>query len=58
MVTVVGTGDEGFDDGPGDQATIARPNAIAVGPDGALYINHGGGDGRNDPVWIRRITLP
>ncbi len=58
VVTVVGTGQEGFDDGPGDEATIARPNAIAVGPDGALYINHGGGDGRNDPVWIRRITRP
>ena len=58
VVTVVGTGEEGSDDGPGNQATIARPNAIAVGPDGALYINHGGGDGRNDPVWIRRITRP
>ncbi len=56
VVVAVGTGQEGFDDGPGDEATIARPNAIAVGPDGALYINHGGGDGRNDPVWIRKIT--
>ena len=25
VVTVVGTGDEGFDDGPGNEATIARP---------------------------------
>lgn len=58
VVTVVGTGAEGFDDGPGNEATIARPNAIAVDPDGALYINHGGGDGRNDPVWIRKITPP
>lgn len=58
VVTVVGTGEEGFDDGPGDEATIARPNAIAIGPDGALYINHGGGEGRNDPVWIRKITRP
>lgn len=58
VVTVVGTGDQGFDDGPGNEATIARPNAIALGPDGALYINHGGGDGRNDPVWIRKITPP
>jgi sugar lactone lactonase YvrE len=58
VVTVVGTGQEGVDDGPGNEATIARPNAIAVDPDGALYINHGGGDGRNDPVWIRKITPP
>jgi sugar lactone lactonase YvrE len=55
-VVVAGTGEEGLDDGPGAEATIARPNAIAVGPDGSLYINHGGGDGRNDPVWIRKIT--
>ena len=58
VVTVAGTGAEGSDDGPGVAATIARPNAIAVGPDGALYINHGSGDGRNDPVWIRKITRP
>ncbi len=58
VVTVVGTGDQGFDDGSGNVATIARPNAIAVGPDGALYINHGGGEGRNDPVWIRKIIRP
>jgi streptogramin lyase len=58
VVTVAGTGEQGFDDGPGNEATIARPNAIAVGPDGALYINHGGGEGRNDPVWIRKITRP
>ena len=56
VVVVVGTGEEGFEDGPGEVATIARPNAIAVGPEGVLYINHGGGDGRNDPVWIRKIT--
>jgi sugar lactone lactonase YvrE len=56
VVVVVGTGEEGAQDGPGGEATIARPNAIAVGPDGAIYINHGGGDGRNDPVWIRRIV--
>jgi virginiamycin B lyase len=58
VVTVVGTGQEGFDDGLGNEATIARPNAIAVGPDGAIFINHGGGLGRNDPVWIRKITPP
>lgn len=56
VVVVVGTGEEGFEDGPGEEATIARPNAIAVGPEGVLYINHGGGDSRNDPVWIRKIT--
>ena len=31
VVTVAGTVDQGFDDGPGNAATIARPNAIAVG---------------------------
>lgn len=58
VVVVVGTGEGGFVDGAGDEATVSRPNAIAVGPDGALYINHGGGDGRNNPVWIRKITPP
>lgn len=58
VVVVVGTGEEGFEDGRGDQASIARPNAIAVGPDGSLFINHGGGEGRNDPVWIRKIIPP
>lgn len=42
-------------DGRGSEASFGRPNAIAIGPDGALYTNHGDGE-TNSPVSIRRIS--
>lgn len=53
---IIGNAEPGFSDGRGSAAQIGRPNAITVGPDGALYINHGSPDG-NNPVAIRRITF-
>jgi len=53
---IAGMGEYGDEDGRGGESAIGRPNAIIVGPDGALYINHGG-DGSNNPVTIRRISL-
>lgn len=44
----------GTEDGPGNEATITRPNAITVGPDGTLYINHGFEE-VNNPAYIRAI---
>jgi sugar lactone lactonase YvrE len=40
IATVAGTGADGYsgDDGPASEATIERPSALAVGPDGSLYI--------------------
>ena len=54
VVVIAGTGEDGIDDGPGPQATFGRPNAIAVGSDGTLYINHGSGNA-NNPSAIRAI---
>ena len=51
---IAGTGEAGSADGPGSEATIARPNALAIGPDGTVYINHGTADG-NNPTYIRAI---
>ena len=51
---IAGTGEAGSADGPGTEATIARPNALAIGPDGTVYINHGTADG-NNPTYIRAI---
>jgi len=53
---VVGSGEAGDQDGRGGEASFGRPNAITVGPDGALYINHGVGN-TNDPVTIRKISF-
>ena len=52
---IIGNAEYGTGDGRGSAAQIGRPNAITVGPDGALYINHGG-EKTNNPVSIRRIS--
>ncbi len=52
---IAGNGEPGRMDGRGSEASMGRPNAITVGPDGNLYINHGGGNA-NNPVSIRRIS--
>ncbi|NND75179.1 MAG: hypothetical protein HKN44_09250 [Ilumatobacter sp.] len=52
---IAGNGEPGDADGRGVEASFGRPNAITVGPDGALYMNHGDGDS-NFPVTIRRIS--
>jgi sugar lactone lactonase YvrE len=53
---IAGNGEPGRMDGRGSEASMGRPNAITVGPDGNLYINHGGGNA-NNPVSIRRISF-
>lgn len=55
VVIIAGSGIEGAADGRGAEASFGRLNAITLGPDGALYVNHGGEDGIN-PVSIRRIV--
>lgn len=52
---IAGNGEPGDADGRGAASSFGRPNAITVGPDGALYINHADGNGTN-PVTIRRIS--
>ena len=52
---IAGNGEPGDRDGRGGDSSFGRPNAITVGPDGALYTNHGSGTS-NDPVTIRRIS--
>lgn len=52
---IAGNGEPGDVDGRGGEASFGRPNAITIGPDGALYTNHGEGTA-NDPVTIRRIS--
>ncbi len=42
-------------DGIGSEASFGRPNAITVGSDGALYINHADGSG-SQPAHIKRIA--
>jgi len=52
---VAGNGEPGDQDGRGIESSFGRPNAIAVGPEGALYFNHT--EGTNDtPVHIKKIT--
>ena len=57
-----GTGELGLDDGTALEATFARPNGIAVSPDGrALYVNNFEGPWRGfEPtnIILRRIELP
>lgn len=52
---IAGSGEPGDQDGRGGDSAFGRPNAITVGQDGALYINHGEGR-RDSPVTVRRIT--
>jgi sugar lactone lactonase YvrE len=52
---IAGNGEPGTSDGIGSDASFGRLNAIAVGPDGAMYVNHGDGTDIN-PLSIRRIT--
>jgi len=52
---VAGDAEPNDADGIGTTASFGRPNAIAVGPDGALYINHADGSG-STPVSIKRIA--
>ncbi len=49
---VAGTGEPGYEDGPGAEATFGRPNAIVVDAEGNLYLNHGSG-AANNPTAIR-----
>ncbi len=51
---VAGNTQPGDADGRGLESSFGRPNAITVGPDGALYFNHADGP-NNNPVHIRRI---
>lgn len=53
---IAGNGEPGRMDGRGSDASMGRPNAITVGADGNLYLNHGGGNA-NNPVSIRRISF-
>lgn len=52
---IAGNGEPGDADGRGGAASFGRPNAIIVGDDGELYVNHGTGDA-NNPLHIRRIS--
>lgn len=52
---IAGNGEPGDRDGRGGESSFGRPNAITVGPDGALYINHADGKAAK-PVTIRRIA--
>lgn len=52
---VAGNGEPGDADGRGVDSSFGRPNAIAVGPNGALYFNHTEGTG-DTPVHIKRLT--
>jgi len=52
---IAGNAEPGDQDGRGIESSFGRPNAITVGPDGALYTNHGDGES-NSFVSIRRIT--
>jgi DNA-binding beta-propeller fold protein YncE len=36
--TFAGTGEDGIKDGPVETATLARPTAIAIGPNGVVYV--------------------
>ena len=52
--TIAGTGQAGFsgDGGSATEAELSSPSAIALGPDGSVYVSDGSGDDRNR---IRRI---
>ena len=52
---VAGNGEPGDADGRGVESSFGSPNAIVVGPDGHLYINHADGPTGAVPATIRRI---
>ena len=52
---IAGNGEPGDRDGRGTESSFGSPNAIRVGPDGSLYMNHGD-DANAWPVTIRRLT--
>jgi len=59
---LAGSGDQGLDDGPADQATFSYPNDIGVSPDGRyLYVNDVADlDSRGTllaPMVVRRIRI-
>jgi len=49
-VRTLAGGDEGYADGPGEDARFSGPNGITLGPDGALYVADAGN------ARIRRVT--
>lgn len=51
---IAGSGEAGYEDGPGPDATFGRPNALAISADGTIYVNHGTGSA-NNPTAIRVI---
>lgn len=51
---IAGTARPGLADGRGTDAAFGRLNAITVGPDGHLYLNHGDGN-TNGPLSVRRL---
>lgn len=59
---VAGSGERGEADGPALQATLARPNGVALSPDGRfLYWNDHLGDAQNNyaagPSVLRRLEF-
>lgn len=42
--TLAGTGERGLQDGPAAEATFAKPSAVALAPDGSLYVADTGND--------------
>lgn len=56
---IAGSGETGLSDGPGPEADIGLPNAVAIGRDGTIYVNHANNDGQsNAPTGIRAIRPP
>ena len=55
-----GTGERGRRDGPALSARFSYPNAIALGPDGAFYVNEiasSTSEGSLFPLVVRRICI-
>jgi len=57
LALFAGTGEPGIADGPAGQATFTRPNGIALGPDGAIYINQSTDPSGNYSTLVRRIEI-
>ena len=52
VITLAGTGEPGYRDGPAEVAQFDHPVWTVIGPDGALYVADSGNN------CIRKITLP